>query len=353
MFGKYVAYIGSYTRKNPNGLTICDVDEKNGFIKIRKQIKISNTSYIKINEAKGILYAIEDSGLRAYKIMPDGDLEEINSSTINAMRGCYIDVDDEGDYIYVAGYHDGKVTMLSLREDGGLGEITDEIYFKGTGRPYEENYRPHISCAVLTPFGRYLCVSDLSSDNYKVYKVDKTHGKLNQVYIIPCELDSNPRLIVFSKMGRYAYILGTNSKLIKSYTYDKISTGEKFTPIQNIEVRCKRMSNQAAPYSLITSNSGKFMVASVLDDNYVVFFDRNPENGLLSIDFSLPISGDFPKDIQLFPNDKFLASVNNDSEQVTVFRVDRDKKTMVMTQRPIDIEKPNCIRFYRLKGGNV
>lgn len=353
MFGKYVAYVGSYTRKKSTGITICDVDDKNGFMKVRKEIVISNTSYIKINEKKRTLYAIEDSGVRAFRILDDGDLEEINASGINGMRGCYIDVDDEGDFLYVAGYHDGKVTMLSLREDGGLGEITDEIYFKGIGMPYEENYRPHISCAVLTPFERYLCVSDLSVDNYKVYKINKEHGKLNQVYIIPCELDSDPREIVFSKMGRYAYIIGTRNKVVKVFRYDKTAAGEKFTPIQKVDVLESGMSANSAPYALINSNSGKFMVASVVEDNSVIFFNRNSETGLLSNDFTLPISGDFPKDIQLFPNDRFLASVNHDSDQITLFSIDRDKKTLVMTQRPLNIEKPNCIRFCRIKGRNV
>lgn len=58
-------------------------------------------------------------------------LEPLNSKGINGMRGCYMDIDSQGEFLYIAGYHDGKLTMIELNEDGSLGHIQDEIYFKG------------------------------------------------------------------------------------------------------------------------------------------------------------------------------------------------------------------------------
>ena len=41
--------------------------------------------------------------------------------------------DYEDKYIFVAGYHDGKLTVLRINDDGSVGEITEEIYYKAWG----------------------------------------------------------------------------------------------------------------------------------------------------------------------------------------------------------------------------
>ena len=60
-----------------------------------------------------------------------GSLEFINFASNNGMRGCYLATDYTDRYLFVAGYHDGKLTVLKLAEDGSVGDITDEIYHKG------------------------------------------------------------------------------------------------------------------------------------------------------------------------------------------------------------------------------
>ena len=42
----------------------------------------------------------------------------INSVNIDGMRGCYLATDVDGKYLYVAGYHDGKVTVVHTHQDG-------------------------------------------------------------------------------------------------------------------------------------------------------------------------------------------------------------------------------------------
>ena len=43
------------------------------------------------------------------------------------MRGCYLSTDYEDKFLFCAGYHDGKITVLRLDpETGKVGEITEE-----------------------------------------------------------------------------------------------------------------------------------------------------------------------------------------------------------------------------------
>ena len=144
---KYVAYVSTYTvgQKDNYGIRIYDVDMKNGRMTEKNQVEITNSSYISISHNGKYLYSITDFGVEAYRILPTGDLEVINEGSINGMRGCYISTDYEGKFLFVGGYHDGKITVLRLREDGGVGEITDEIYHKGLGSIAERNFRPHVN----------------------------------------------------------------------------------------------------------------------------------------------------------------------------------------------------------------
>ena len=130
---KYVAYVSTYTMGNPFGIRIYDVDMENGRFIEKNKVEITNSSYVTISHNGKYLYSITDFGVEAYKILPDGELELINFAPINGMRGCYVSVDYTNRYLFVAGYHDGKLTMLRLNEDGSVGAITDEIFHKGLG----------------------------------------------------------------------------------------------------------------------------------------------------------------------------------------------------------------------------
>ena len=88
--------------------------------------------------------------MEAYVIEQDGELTCINHAPINGMRGCYLSTDYEDRFLFVAGYHDGKITVLRLRGDGGVGEITEEINHKGMGSIAERNFRPHVNCVKMT-----------------------------------------------------------------------------------------------------------------------------------------------------------------------------------------------------------
>lgn len=52
------------------------------------------------------------------------------------------------------------------------------------------------------------------------------------------------------------------------------------------------------------SPDGKYLFTSTAGDNSVAMFSINPEDGKLTKEFALPISGEYPKDIALFPGRK-------------------------------------------------
>ena len=96
---------------------------ENGRFIEKDQVEITNSSYVTISHNSRYLYSITDFGVEAYKIEEDGSLTVINQGSINGMRGCYLSTDYEDKFLFVAGYHDGKITVLRLLEDGQIGDI--------------------------------------------------------------------------------------------------------------------------------------------------------------------------------------------------------------------------------------
>lgn len=345
---KYVAYVSTYTQGDNHGIKIYDVDMENGRFIEKDKVEISNSSYVTVSHNGKYLYSITDLGVEAYTILKDGSLKIINFAPINGMRGCYVSTDYTDSYLFVAGYHDGKLTVLRLKEDGSIGEITDEIYHKGLGSVAERNFRPHINCARMTHDNKYLLVADEGMDHVNVYSFDLQKGTVRLADIIRSELESAPRHIKISKDGRFIYIVHEWKCYIDVYFYEERNGNPYFEKVQSIEtVPMSKGSNNAAS-ALSFSTDYKYLLSSNAGDNSVVIYSASPKDGKLTKIFCLPISGEYPKDADFFPNNKFLVSLNHETNDMTFFHIDLEKGTMIMNGPSIKVDVPNCIIFHKL-----
>ena len=346
---KYVAYVGTYTHGNSKGIQVYDVDVEKGTLKERSEVQVSNASHTAISKNGKFLYSIEDEGVAVFKRDENGDLTRINRVSIDGMRGCFLATDVDGKYLYVAGYHDGKVTVVHTRRDGSLGRIMDGVYHKGLGSVAERNFRPHVNCVRPTPDNKYLCAVDNGIDQVKLYRINKRQHKLELVDILRCPRESGPRIIRFSADGRFAYILFELSNEIKVYSYDGSGHTPEFELLQSISTLTKEKDEDAfhnAASGLALAPDGRHLFCTTAGENTVSMYEIDVETGLLDKKFTLPISGDYPKDLVIFPDNKHIAVANHASNTVTTFTVDYDKNIIVMNDKPHRIETPNSIHIW-------
>lgn len=345
---KYVAYVSTYTQGDSHGIKVYDVDMENGRFIEKEKVEITNSSYITVSHNGKYLYSITDFGVESYMIEKDGGLELINFAPINGMRGCYVSTDFTDSYLFVAGYHDGKLTVLNLNKDGSIGEITDEIYHKGLGSMAERNFRPHINCARMTHDNKYLLVADQGMDHVNVYRLDIEKGKVFLADVIRSDLESAPRHVKISQDGKFIYIVHELKCYIDVYSYedrDNIPYFEKIQTVQEIEPERGSVNSASA---LSFSKDYNYLVSSLAGDNSAVIYNVNKKDGTLTPNLRLPISGEYPKDVDLFPNNKFLVSLNHESNTMTFFQVDLENGTMMMNGPALKVNVPNCITFHKL-----
>ena len=264
MKDEYVAYVGTYTHGSSIGIHLYDVNVEEGTLTERKVIPVNNSSHIARSLNGKYLYSIADEGVAVFEIKPDGDLELINKVGIDGMRGCYLCVDDTGKYLFVAGYHDGKITAVHTHQDGRLGQVFDGVFHKGVGSVAERNFRPHVSCVKTTPEGKYVCAVDNGIDQVKIYRINTTRNRMELVDILRCKRESGPREIVFSKDGKYAYILFELINKVGVFTYKDTDKGPEFELIQLVEP----LSDQLDPMhdcgaAMTISPDGKYLFTSL------------------------------------------------------------------------------------------
>ena len=346
---KYVAYVGSYTRGASKGIKVYDVDVDEGTLTERSETEVSNSSHTAVSKNGKYLYSIEDEGVAVFERDKEGDLTRINSVDIDGMRGCFLATDVDGKYLYVAGYHDGKVTVVHTHQDGSLGSLMDGVFHRGLGSVAERNFRPHVNCVRPTPDNKYICAVDNGIDQIKVYTINKRTHKLDLVDIIRCPRESGPRIIRFSADGKYAYVLFELSNEIKVYTYDPGNKAPEFELIQSISTLRKKADKDSvhnAASGLALAPDGKHLFCTTAGENTVSMFEVDSETGMLEKKFTLPISGDYPKDLVIFPDNKHIAVANHASNTITTFVVDYEKNIIVMKGKPQKVETPNSIHIW-------
>lgn len=347
---KYMAYVGSYSYTGKaKGITVMDVDVERGTFTERCEVEVNNSSYVISSRDGKTLYSIADEGVVAFRILPNGSLSRLNSRGINGMRGCHIAIDYNDKYIFVSGFHDGKATVLRLNPDGSVGDIVDGVFHKGLGSVAERNFRPHVTCTRWTPDCQFVLAADSGLDQVRIYRFTEQEEKLRLVDAIRCDLDSAPRHFRYSPDGRFIYLMYEQKNVIDVYSFENDERGPKIEKLQTISTLDNRTRRAAAACAMRPTSDMGYFFCSNAGDETVTLLKRDAQTGLLERVFCLPISGEYPKDIAVFPDDKHIASINHESGTITFFTVDYEKGLLVMNAREIKCNEPNCCTIVRVQ----
>lgn len=208
---------------------------------------------------------------------------------------------------------------------------------------------PHVSCVIPTPDDKYLCAVDNGIDQVKIYRIDEKRGRLSLYDILRCKLDSGPRLLAFSADGRFAYMNCELTNEIVVYRYDGSKKSPEFEKIQEISTLRDPETMGSACCGMKLSPSGKYLYASTAGENTAAVYRIDQETGMLTRLCCLPISGEYPKDIDVFPGEKTLVVLNHESNEIRFFTIDYEKGLLVMKGRPIKVDTPNCILISKIE----
>lgn len=350
---RYVAYVGTYTHGSSVGIHIFDVDPKTFAMEERKVVPINNPSSMIISNNGKYLYSIADLGVHSFRILPDGDLEPMNQKWTGGMRGCCLELTPNDRFLFVGGYHDGRVSVMHLNEDGSIGEIADGVFHKGIGLNItDRRSMPHVTCVKMTPDYKGLCAVDSGLDQVKVYDVNPVTGELHMNDIIRCALDSAPRIVRIDKQRRFLYVLGEMSNRVCVYKAipdnDPDDPKDSFECIQKISTIEEGEHQQAAASGIEFTPDGKHLFVSNAGINSVIVYDVDEETGLLTKTCHLKSSGDYPKALCMMPDNEHFAVLSHNTNEIFIYQMNYEGNYFLMNARPLHIEQPNWMCLHKL-----
>jgi 6-phosphogluconolactonase len=126
------------------------------------------------------------------------------------------------------------------------------------------------------------------------------------------------------------------------FDYDNGKLKEK----QSITVLRDGFKGQTAGAAIHISPDGKFLYASNrLETNEITVFAINQETGELTLVEHVPSNGKNPRDFAIDPTGNFLLVANQNSDNIFVYRINKETGKLSITSSNIQIGNPVCLKF--------
>jgi 6-phosphogluconolactonase len=355
---KYLVYVGTYTDHGSKGIYAYRFDSSTGKLTaLGLAAEADEPSFLAVDASGLFLYAVNEilryngqptGAVSAFAIQRNtGKLSFLNQVSSHDEGPAHITMDRSGRYALVSNYTLGSVTVLPVLKEGRLGEATSFVQHKGSSVNPERQKGPHAHAIALSPDNRFAVVVDLGLDQLLVYGFDAANGKLGvKPQIVRAAPGAGPRHLVFSRNGRFLYVINELQSTVVTYTYDA-ATGA-LRELQTISTLPKGFSGNNTAAEIEIHPDGKFLFASNRGDDSVAAFAIDSDTGALTRVATAPTGGKTPRDFAIDPTGSWLLAANQDSDEIVVFRIDRKTGQLTPTGDTVQVPAPTCLKFVAL-----
>lgn len=150
--------------------------------------------------------------------------------------------------------------------------------------------------------------------------------------------DSGPRHLVFSKDGRFAYLMSELSGKVTVFSY-KRGKLERLQEIVSDSVGARGGAD------IHLSPDGRFLYSSNrLKAESIAIFSVDSQTGLLTRIGYQPTAA-HPRQFNISPNGKYLLCCCRDSDKIQVFRRDMQTGLLSDMHKDVPVSKAVCVQF--------
>jgi 6-phosphogluconolactonase len=347
--------LGTYTSGKSEGIYVYTFNKNTGEFKYVSTAKgISNPSFLAISPDEKYVYAVNEDGTKnnsggavtAFSFNKQtGSLTELNKQPSGGDHPCYITVDKTGKWVAVGNYSSGTVSVLPVNKDGSLNAASAHIQHEGSGVNSDRQEGPHVHATVFSKDNNFLFVPDLGLDKIMVYSFNSKSGQLTPAAVphVEVEAGAGPRHFDFAPNNRYAYLMEELTGSISAYRYKGKGQLEL---IQNISALPPDFIGAIGSADIHVSPDGKFLYASNRgESNTIAIFSINQQTGELVSTGHQPVLGKTPRNFNFDPSGNFLLAANQNSDEVVIFKRDKQTGLLSDTGKRIEVGKPVCIKW--------
>ena len=352
--GKYLVYIGTYTRGDSKGIYAYRFDAASGALEpIGLAAEIVNPSFVALHPNGKFLYSVSELGndgektgmVSAFAIdTAAGTLKKLNSAPTGGGGSCHLVVDKTGKSLMVANYGSGSTAILPVLPDGRLGETPVVIQHSGTGVNPARQTGPHAHAVVLSPDNRFVFVPDLGLDKIFSYRLDPAKASLtpNDPPFGTVPAGSGPRHFAFAPGGKYAYAVNEMGSSVTAFQYD--ASRGALTELQTISTLPKDFKGEDNSAEIQVDAKGKFLYASNRGHDSIAVFAIARDGKLTPVEH-VPTQGKAPRNFRIDPTGAYLFAANQDTGNIVIFHVDAKSGKLTPTGKSVKVPFPVCVEF--------
>jgi 6-phosphogluconolactonase len=354
-------YVGTYTRKeghvdgHAKGIHAYSFDEASGALKLLQVTEGAgiNPSYVFGSTSTSTLYAVNESNepsslhpgqetgfVSAYRMGKDGELTQLSRHETGGAFTCHVALSPNGDFVSVANYGGGSLSIDPVQADGSLGAACDHHRFEGASLVIPDRQEAsHIHSTAWTPTG--LVAADLGNDRVVQYTLDVANKKLVNEQFIVAAPGSGPRHFALSPELGVGYVVNELDNTVTVHPLDAKTGKLGAEVLQNISTLPKDYSGPAALASDVhVSSNGKFVYAATRFYHSIACYKILPDKRLELVEI-IPTRGDTPRDILVYKD--FVVALNQDTSSLDVFRADPNTGKLTYTGNSVECPSPSSM----------
>jgi len=351
-----LVFVGTYTRTDSKGIYPFHFDGESGqLLPAGPPVWVENPSFLAIHPKGHYLYAVSEIARRqgmpggaitAFEIdSKGGSLKQINQQPTQSAALCHVTTDYSGKWIVAASYQEGTIVVLPIREDGGLGPVSDLVQHQGASIHPKRQTGPHAHSATFSPDNRFVYACDLGIDRIMIYRFDPDRGKLlpSDNPSVALHPGAGPRHFCFHPSGCFAYVINELDSTVTVFRFD--SGSGTLEPLQTISTLPDGYQGANACADIHLSPDGRYLYGSNRGHNSIAIFQVDGETGQLELLGHQSTRGDHPRNFALDPSGKFLLVANQNTNNIVIFHIDPRSGRMAFTGQEIHVPLPVCIKF--------
>jgi 6-phosphogluconolactonase len=344
------AYVGGYTTPDRNGrgngINVYRVDPVNGgWTHIQTVGGLENPALFTLTRDSTRLYSVHGGRnlMSAFAVdRQTGKLTLLNQVDCQGNNPVDSALDPTERFLVIANYGSGAVAVMPIDEDGRLQAVSQLTPLQGTPGPNaKEQASSHPHAVIFDPTGQFVVVPDKGFDRTFFFRFQDGRLTPTEQGSVQSAPGAAPRHTVFHPSLPVLYV---NNELDSTVTVFAWAAG-RATERQVISTVPGGHTGHNTTAEIVASPCGRFLYVSNRGQDSIARFVISPGTGLLTYADSVPTGGARPRFFTLGLDARHLYAANQDSDDITVFHVDQDAGSLILTGVRIEVGSPSAISF--------
>ncbi|NJB87593.1 6-phosphogluconolactonase [Lewinella marina] len=318
--GGYTATMSDDAPGKASGISAYDFSPKDGRLEYRGHGKTTNPSYTCTDPARRMVYGVREcsrqdgAGVTAFRLQRGKGNKVVFEPTSNvSLEGdapCHVALAERS--LIVSCYASGTVHVVSLEDDGRIGEVRQRITLSAGEAD------PHAHCSVYDAARSRVYLCDLGSDRLRIF--DRSPDGLlteRRDWTIHFPEGSGPRHLVLHPSGEYLLV---NFEYRGRLALVDLREGAPRVAL-NVPTLPERVVEGTSGAAIRLDRGGRNVYVSERKYSVISALRLEAAKPLLTLRDTLPSGGLRPRDILLSPDDQWLLAANLQDHSIGVFRV--------------------------------